>query len=113
MTSTSIDLTKLNELIQALRQSKLPPKERRKLIEEFLTVIDVIKRVDVEGLVCIKHVLDIRGWRNRSSVYRSADRLKLHHFQVCCREFFSKEEIERAPKNTGKTGGVRKVRVGM
>ncbi len=109
----SIDLKLLEQLILTLRRSKLSPHERRRLINEFLQAVDVIKIEDQERLVCIKCAMEIRGYKNHSSIYRSGDRHRLHTFTVCCRTFYARAEIEVARKSKGTTGRIKQVKVGI
>lgn len=110
MKAAAIDDKKLLALCLRIRQLKsLSVKERRLIVETLLKEIDLIKIDHVENLCCIHHAMELRKYKNHSSVYRTVPRNGVHIFKVCCRDFFARAELAALPVK----GEKKRIKVGM
>jgi hypothetical protein len=114
--AVAINEKRLVELCHQIRQlSQLTPTERRDTLEILLKEIDILRVAHVENLLCIRHTMELRKYKNHSSVYRIVERRNdLHVFKICCRDYFSREELVKQPGiRPHRTGTEKKVKVGM
>jgi hypothetical protein len=97
MRALSIDKKRLLLICNFIRQLKtLPVKERRSLVDALLKEVGVLQ-ADSERLLCVKHCKEARTYASHASVYRALMNAGVHRYSICCRDFFSKDEISRLP----------------
>lgn len=102
MIVTSIDDKKLLQLTRKLRQLKtIPPNVKRELVDAILRECDIIRRADIENLICLKHATELAGYKHTSSLFRLAEQGRLAVFSPCHKDYaclFDRKEIEKLTK---------------
>ena len=99
MRATSINNKKLLQLTRKLRGLKsISGKVKRELVDEILKECDIIRRTDIENLICLKHATQLSGYKNASSLFRLAERGRLTVYSPCHKDYaclFDRKEIEK------------------
>ncbi len=116
MKLTSIAIDRLLATVELIRKSKIDYKLKRELVDQIMKDCELIRRADMQHIVCIKHAKLIRGYASHASIYRAIPRLPVHVFKICCRDFFDRRELEALPPKADyseRKHSVKKVKVGM
>ncbi len=100
MNVASLDTDLLSALCNAVRSFKdIPPKERAAFLEALLRQADVVRRCDIERLVCAACASKRRGHGSdhTSTMYRHGQRGRLRTYRLCHKMFYDLSEVDALP----------------
>lgn len=83
-----------------------PIKDRLAIVEDLMRELQLVAKEHTEHLVCGTHATKLRGYTDSKTIRTIASRSNLHVYRICCKDFYSRRELERMPPKT--TRGPRK-----
>lgn len=114
MNVAAINEKKLKLLVRQLRTlNTIPAKLRREIVDALMKECDLVRRTDIENLICTSHALTLSGYKAKESLQSLAKRGVIHIYFPCHQgstSYYDRKEIELVRLKEKRVGGPARTR---